>query len=290
MGEGLGDALLLLHHVAALVGLVLVAGPLAFWATVASDGRRDRRQLLLVDVGVDVLVVVTLIEPALLRLTGLALADIPRETWASVLGRLALLAALASWFPDLVDKPVTGARRAWAAAAVVGLSATFLAAPPGAAQERGSLAVAALLVHVVAAVVWLGAAVVVAVAGVPVRDLEALTSQVRSYSRTTSVCVVAVVASGAVLVLDARPGPGAILDSPYGVLLVLKALVFVAMLVAANRGRRTVDGALVQRLRTGADTATGVHVRSLLLVSQVVGAAVLLGASVALALVGLPAA
>jgi putative copper export protein len=289
METQLHDVLLFLDATAALAGLVLVGGPLAFWVTVAPNGRYDRKQLLLVDVGLYVLAAATLLQPVLPILQGQALSEVPRETWAVVLVRLAVLAAIASWLPDLVAEPIQGARRAWASVAVVALATTFLAADPSSGEPRSLAVMVALLVHLVAAVVWLGGAVVIAVAGLPMRDLNLLSSQVRSFSRMTVSCVVGVVSSGVVLVVASSTDLLSVLSSTFGLVLLLKALAFAAMVVLADHGRRNLDEVLVHRLRTGADTLSGVQAWSLLMGSQVIGVAVLVAASVVLAMVGPPA-
>ncbi|WP_076263883.1 CopD family protein [Intrasporangium flavum] len=287
MGIGLQDVLLFLTEGAALVGFVLVAGPLAFWVTVAPNGRYDRRQLLLVDVGVYVLGVATVLLPVVLVVTGTSFEAIPRATWASVLVRLAVIAALVSWFTELSAAPITGGRRVWAALAVVTLSATFVA-PPVDAAPRSPLTAVALLAHVVAAAVWLGGAVVLAAAGLPMRDINQLSAQVRSFSRTTFACVVTVVVSSAVLVLGAGTDLSTLLTTTYGLVLAAKVLVFLAMVVVADHGRRHLDAVLLYRLRTGGDTLRGVQAWSLLMGSQLVGSTLLVIGSVVLYTVGAP--
>lgn len=289
MASALRDALLFLDEATALVGFVLVAGPLAFWVTVAPNGRYDRKQLLLVDVGLWVLAVATVLGPVLLVVAGgLEPGEVPREVWASVLVRFAVLAALGAWLTDLVAEPILGARRVWAGAVVVALSATFLAAPVGSDAPRGPVVLAALLAHVVAAAVWLGGAVVIAVAGLPMRDLNLLSSHVRAFSRMTIGCVVTVLVSSGVLVLSGSSDLYGLVSSTYGLVMLLKAVVFVAMVVIADHGRRHLDDVLVTRLRTGADTLPGIQAWSLLMAAQVVGAGILVGASVVLTMIGAP--
>lgn len=283
----LREVLLFLVEGAALVGFVLVAGPLAFWVTVAPNGRYDRRQLILVDVGVYVLGAATLLLPVVLLATGLPIDALPRATWASVLVRLAVIIALACWFTELTAAPITGSRRVWSGLVVVVLSATFVA-PPADAPPRSWLTSVALLAHVVAAAVWLGGAVVLAAAGLPMRDLTRLSAQVRSFSRTTLACVVTVVASSAVLVLGADTDLSTLLVSTYGLVLVLKVLVFLGMVVVADQGRRHLDAVLLYRLRTGGDTLRGVQAWSLLMGSQLVGCSLLVIGSVLLHTVGAP--
>jgi putative copper export protein len=289
MVTALREVLLFLDEAAALVGFVLVAGPLAFWATVARDGRYLRRQLLLVDVGVYVLGAAAVLLPVVLVTTGTPFGDVPRDTWASVLVRLAALAALVAWFPDLAAGPIVGPRRGWACLAVVVLSATFLAAPADAPGPRPWLVVVALLAHVVAAAVWLGGVVVLAASGLPMRDLDALSAEVGAFSRTTLACVVTVVVSSVVLVVgSSRADVVGLPSTGYGLVLVVKTVMFAVMVIVADHARRRVDAVLLHRLRTGSDSLPGIQAWSLLMGSQVAGAAVLVLGSVVLFRLGPP--
>ncbi len=105
-------------------GFVLLAGTLAFWTLVWPDGRYNRRQLLLVDAGLAVLAVGTLLVPVVAVVTtGRAPLDaLSREGWVAVLLRLAVLVAVWAFLSELVDAPIRGRRRLATGGAVVVLT------------------------------------------------------------------------------------------------------------------------------------------------------------------------
>lgn len=294
MSDPARTVLVALDELAVLVGFVLVAGPLALWVTATPNGRSDRRQLRIVLVGALLLGVATVAAP-LVGATGVTGAVSPdvvsRESWAAILVRLALLAALLGWIDVLVSRPILGARRGWATAVVVLLSLTFVL-PSEAVAAHGGIAgvviAVALLAHVLAAAVWLGGIVVTAAVGLPVRDLSELSSVVRSFSRTTVATVATVVVSSVVLVAVASRDLGAWVSSGQGVALGVKALAFAAMVYVAQHGRRHLDVMLFHRLRVGADSLSRVGAWSLLIRAQLLLAAVLLVGTAAIVVSGPP--
>lgn len=293
MNDAVRGVLDVVDELALLVGFVLVAGTLASWVTMAPNGRSDRRQVRLVHVGAVVLGVATLAVPLLAPPTGAdagALGAVSRETWAAVLVRLAVLLALLAWFDELVRGPIIAARRRWAGAAVVALSATFALPSEVVASQDGpvrALVAVALLAHVVAAAVWLGGAVVIAAVGLPLRDLHDLSAAVRSFSRITLATVGTVVVSG-VAVLLVQSSRGAPTTPGYGAMLLVKGAALAGMVVAAHHGRRRLDGMVFHRLRVGGDALSRVQASWLLIGAQLLLGAGLLGATVALAAVGPP--
>ena len=292
MNGTLRDVLLVVNELALLIGFVLVAGPLATWVTMTPNGRYDRRQLLLVDVGGFVLGVATLASPFLVAGDAPLFDAVTREAWAATLVRLAVLLALLAWLDELVSGPILGSRRAWAAVVVVVLSVTFVLPSELVAEQDGIFRVVvavALFGHVLAAAVWLGGALVIAVAGLPLRDLNGLGSVVRSFSQITLATVVTVAVSSTVLVVAGAGDPGELLTSGYGALLVVKVAVFAGMVVVANHGRHNLDVIVLHRLRTGGDSLSRVQAWSLLTGAQLVSGAVLLLATVALVALGPPA-
>jgi putative copper export protein len=171
------------------------------------------------------------------------------------------------------------------------LSATFVLPSDVVAAHDGIARVGvalALLAHVVAAAVWLGGAIVIAAAGLPMRDLNGLGSVVRSFSQITLVTVVTIVVSSAVIVVAGAKDVGALLTSGYGAWLLVKVAAFAAMVVVADHGRRNLDIIVLHRLRTGTDSLSGVQAWSLLMGAQLVSGAVLILATVGLVVAGPP--
>lgn len=199
----------------------------------------------------------------------------------AILARLALglgVLVLAFWLPP--------ARRLWLIAVGAGalILASFAWTGHGASEEGlpGAIHAASDIVHLIAAGVWLGALVALAVLLVASRQtpLPALQQALENFSGIGSVVVAALLSSGLVnsWFLVGPTHLEGLVTSPYGWLLLAKLVLFGAMLMlaAANRfhltpglgqalGDATGPAAVTRRLRRSIalETALGVGVLTL---------------------------
>lgn len=199
------------------------------------------------------------------------------EVGRALLGA-ALLAALTSTTALLVRGP-TGA----AVAIAMTLGALGLQASTGHASGAAShdLAVSAMFVHLVGAAIWLGG-----LAGIALLGHRAVTraATVRRYSAIAGWCFAAVAVSGLVSAWIRLGSLGA-LDTDYGMLLVVKAVLLAALggIGWLHRGNvvRHLEG--VQRLDSGSRHAAGLFWRlagvEILTMGAVSGVAVALGST-----------
>jgi copper transport protein len=122
---------------------------------------------------------------------------------------------------------------------------------------RGTLALSADYVHLVAGALWVGGVVGLAMlAGVmrsaprSARDALARACFLR-FSRLAAPIVVVLALAGAYIALRELPGPSALVTSGYGITLLAKSIVFLAVLAFAAYHRRS----LVPRIAAGASVA-----------------------------------
>jgi copper transport protein len=124
-------------------------------------------------------------------------------------------------------------------------------------DSHGSLALAADYVHLLAAALWVGGVVALAIlAGVvrplPRSDREAIVRAcLLRFSRIAVPSVVVLALAGAYLALRELPAPAALLDSNYGITLVIKSIVFIDVLALAAYHNRSV----VPRIAAGEPVA-----------------------------------
>ena len=127
--------------------------------------------------------------------------------------------------------------------AVVGAG---LAVTPGIAGHAGTgiqtgLAIPADLVHVAAMACWLGGLVVLFVAVLPRRDVDELRDVLPRYSALALGAIVALVVSGGYQAWRQVGSLDALKDTDYGRLLIVKLVVFAALIVAAAFSREVVN-------------------------------------------------
>ena len=265
------------------VGFVLLAGTLAFWTLVWPDGRYNRRQLLLVDAGLAILAVATLLVPVVAVVTtGRAPLDaLSREGWVAVLLRLAVLVALWAFLSELVDAPIRGRRRLATGGAVVALTVTMVLGSDAVAVAPVWLSVVMSFAHLLAMATWLGGLLALAVVIRPRQQLTDLEELIPALSRISLACIVTLVVTGAVQAVERTGGVSALASSTYGLVLLVKVAVFVGMLVLAVPVRRRTDAILLGRLDVEAPSA-GTQTLALLMGAQLATAAALLVATAAL--------
>ena len=264
-------------------GFVLLAGTLAFWTLVWPDGRYNRRQLLLVDAGLAVLAVGTLLVPVVAVVTtGLAPLDaLSREGWVAVLLRLAVLVAVWAFLSELVDAPIRGRRRVAAGVAVVALTVTMVLGSEAVALSPVALSLPMSFAHLLAMATWLGGLLALAVVILPRQQPTVLEELIPAFSRLSLDCIVVLVVTGAVQAIQRTGGVGDLASSTYGLVLLVKVAVFVGMLVLAVPVRRRTDAILLGRLDVEAPSA-GTQTLALLMGAQLATAAALIVTTAAL--------
>jgi copper transport protein len=160
----------------------------------------------------------------------------------------------------LVGAWVTPRRREalLATAGVLSLGIAFGISWASHPAARGTLALLADYVHLVAGALWVGAVIALAIlAGVArplsrsVRD-ELLVACLVRFSKVAVALVAALAIAGTYLALRELPGPSDLLTSRYGVTLLLKSVVFAAALALGGYHRRFA----VPRIAAGAPGAT----------------------------------
>lgn len=166
------------------------------------------------------------------------------------LGVLTLL--VAAWVTPRRREPLLTSAGALSLAIAFGIS--WASHPDG----RGTLALAADYVHLLAAALWVGGVVALAILTGATRplsrsDREALVRLcLVRFSRLAVPAVAFLAMAGVYLALRELPAASAILTSGYGITLLLKTMVFVAAFALAAYHR----GSVTPRLEAGAPVAT----------------------------------
>lgn len=233
----------------------LLVGGTVFGAVVwprARDARATRR---LVAVGWVGLTAATIVGVALFGAysRGGSLADavdpdvvratLDSRSGAAWLTRLALLAVAFVLLRVLfahrpaADRPLPAWWLPLAAVTGVGLVATPGFAGHASTGDQRVLALLSDTVHVAAMAVWLGGLVVLAAAVLPTRDLAELRRALLRFSRVSTGCVAALVATGAYQSWRLVGGLDALRNAEFGRILVVKLVVFAVMLVVATSSR-----------------------------------------------------
>ncbi|RKR88133.1 putative copper resistance protein D [Micromonospora pisi] len=162
------------------------------------------------------------------------------------------------------------------AAGIALLLAVLAMVPPvftghAAAASNHQLAVSGLLLHVVPVAVWAGGLLALALTGRAATDQ--LTIAVRRFSPLAAVCLLLVAGSGVVSAYVRLPGPGALVDTRYGQLVLLKTALLGTLAAAGWWQRRAALPALA-----GGDRSRFVRVATveILLFAAAMGTAVAL--------------
>jgi copper transport protein len=138
----------------------------------------------------------------------------------------------------------------WAPLAVV--TGFGIAATPGLAGHAASgrwvpFAIVADTLHVLAMALWLGGLVFLVVVVLTTRDVDTLRTPVTNFSRLALGCVGVIVVTGAFQSLRQVGSLSALRDTDYGKLLVLKLLLFGAIVIIAAFSREVVARVYYQR-------------------------------------------
>lgn len=258
------------------VGYVLLTGSLTFWCLVWPEGRSDRRLVALAGMGNGLFILSTILGPVVRLLLGhgeLGEAFSPLSGSASLV-RLAVLGFTAFFLVDLVRTPMVGWRRSVALAITAVAAATMVAQSNAVTGAWRLVTIIATSAHLLATAAWLGGLVALAAVLIPRENLAELDRLIPRFSRIATISVLTLVGSGAVHALSIAGGVHALVDSTYGLVLGLKVMVFAAMLVLGNHGRRYAARVAFRRRHAPENLALSSGVHAL---------AVVIGAEVALA-------
>jgi copper transport protein len=165
------------------------------------------------------------------------------------LGVLALI--VAAWTNPRRREPLL------AAAGVAGLVIVFGISWASHPASRGSLALIADYVHLVAAALWVGGVLAIAITAAAARSSsgsareEVVRASIVQFSKLAVVTVGFVGLGGVYLAIRELPSPSALLSSGYGITLLVKSLIVVGALTLGAYHRRLV----VPRIAAGTPTA-----------------------------------
>jgi copper transport protein len=228
-----------LNRIITYTGYVLLAGIFAFWALVWPEGRADRRLVSLALLGTGLMVVGTIGAPLIFMSFGerQAADAVPTIIGTAAIIRLAILVGIAFFLLDLIRSPITGWRR-WVALGIVAVLAGTLVAQSNAVG--GSWQIIKIVVtagHALAVAAWLGG--LVALAAVSIRrsggpEPERL---VPRFSIVAVVSVITLAITGPIHAVAVAGGTNALVNSRYGLVLLVKVLFFGLMLAIGNYAR-----------------------------------------------------
>jgi copper transport protein len=238
--EGAYAILISIVRVAEYAGFVLLAGMLMFLSIVWPQGRRDRRLVRLVVVGIALTVIGTIADPLVqaARYDGGVLDAVGRTYAAAALIRLAVAVAVLMYLPDIVARDIHRWRTGVALAAVLLLEATMIVQSDAIDGSWAALKVIAMAGHLTAVAVWLGGLVALAsmvIAGDRLTEAQAI---LPSFRGLAIVSVLTLLVTGVVQAVVQAGGVGPLFGSRYGAALGVKAVLLVLMLVIADRSRR----------------------------------------------------
>jgi copper transport protein len=245
------------------VGFVLVTGPLTLFGVVWPQGRRDRRLTRLMWAGTGLLAAATvagpLVEAAAYDVG--AVEAVGRLSATVALVRLAALAAVAAYLPDLVARDIHRWRLV-AALGIVLLIVATMALQSDAVRSRWSgLMVVVVMGHLTAVSAWLGGLVAMATVLLPGNRLGDLHGILPSFSKVASTCVVTLLVTGVLHGIAVAGGIRPLLSTAFGAALILKVCLFGLMLSLGELGRRYASRVAERRLEHFDETAApaGIH-------------------------------
>jgi copper transport protein len=228
------------NRIVTYAGYVLLAGTFAFWSLVWPDGRTDRRLVGLAAIGTGIMLVGTIGAPLILvsfgdQLIGDAVSQVGGT--AAII-RLAILAATAFFFVDLIRSAITGWRRGMALGIVAVLAMTIVAQSNAVGGPWEIIKIIATAGHILAVAAWLGGLVALAAVLIPQDNMRELDRLIPRFSLVAVFSVITLVITGTVHALAIAGGVSALVSSRYGLVLLVKILVFGLMLVLGNHGRK----------------------------------------------------
>lgn len=246
-------------------GFVLLAGTLLFLSLVWPQGRRDSRLVRLAVVGAGLLAIGTIAGP-FVDAAGYdvgVLDAVGRLGGAAALIRLAVVAAVLLYLPDLVSRDIHRWRTGVALIAVLLIEATFVVQSDAIDGKWAVLKVIAVLAHLSATAVWLGGLIALATVLISGQRLAELHAILPSFAGVATVSVLTLLFSGTVQALIVAGGTKQLFDSSYGAALIVKGSLFVLMLLIGDRGRRYAARLAHRRVDEFDETAAPVGIRAL---------------------------
>ena len=279
-----------LVRIVTYIGYVLLAGTFTFWSLVWPDGRRDRRLVRLAGVGAALLVLGTFGDPAIrVALGGQLLADVlTPASGAALLVRLAALVATAFFLVDLIRSPITGGRRVFAVVIVAVIAGTMVVQSDALGGPREVLAVVAISGHVLATAAWLGGLVALAAVLIPRDHLNELERLVPRFSLVAVFSVIILLVTGIVDALVVAGGLTELVNSPYGVVVLIKIGVLTGMVLLGHFGRKYAARLAFRRVHQPAElvkNSRGAHNLALVMGTEVVIAVAILATTSMLVMV-----
>jgi putative copper export protein len=229
-----------LNRIITYTGYVLLAGTLAFWSLVWPDGQADRRLVRLALIGTGLMVVGTISAPLILMSFGDRQAS---DVLPPILGttaaiiRLAILVGIAFFLIDLIRSPMTGWRRPVALAIVALLAATLVAQSDAVGGSWEIVKIVVTVGHVLAVAAWLGGLVALAAVVIPGNNVPELERLIPRFSIVAVFSVVTLVITGPIHALAIAGGTGPLVNSRYGLVLLVKVVFFGLMLAIGNYAR-----------------------------------------------------
>jgi copper transport protein len=187
---------------------------------------------------------------------------------------------------------VVRVRRVVALAVVAVVAVTLVVQSNAVEGDWQAVKVAATIGHLFATAGWLGGLVALAVVIIPQENVAVLDEVIPRFSTLAFVSVVLLVVTGTAHALAVSDGVDALLSSSYGLVFMVKALLFAVMLLLGNHGRRYAGEVTFRRLNSPERIALspGVHALAVVMGAELATAFAVLGTTAILVLVAPPPA
>jgi putative copper export protein len=236
-------------HVIDYLALAVLLGGLLFVSVLWPAGAQDRRTrtILVVSVLAGVFgAIATVLLSAQYATAGAAVVDVLEAPFGRTAAAMALLWLLAAVVVVAVlqrgEQVVQSlAWRVGAAAVAIGLLRTTGMNGHSSETAEASLGMIADFLHLGGVSVWVGGLTVMSIGLLPRRKAGELADVVPKFSKFAMISVLAIVASGLILVWQIIGSIGAIFDTSYGRVLIIKLSVFALVLLAAMKSKNWVE-------------------------------------------------
>lgn len=260
-----------INRVVLYIGYVLLAGTLTFWTLVWPDGQVVRRLVVMSWLGTALMTVATVAALLIAVVTGGRTAgDVvtPLSGAASIV-RLAGLVFMAFFLVDVVRSEIIGWRRVVVVVVVTLLAGTMVVQSDAVTGSWQAVTIVAAAGHVLATAAWLGGLSALAAVLIQQQDLRELDWLIPRFASVTTFSVIILVVTGSVQALAVAGGIGPLVNSRYGLVLVIKVLVFGLMLVLGAYGRRYAARVAFRRVNPLADGTNRARIQTLSVVMGV---------------------